>query len=60
MADVNERALGVIENLSYDRYYMVNVINSRMEVLKVVTETEIIEKTAAYGMNVTLKKIVEI
>ena len=60
VADVNERALGVIENLSYDRYYMVNVINSRMEVLKVVTETEIIEKTAAYGMNVTLKKIVEI
>lgn len=60
VADVNERAFGVIENLSYDRYYTVNVINSRMEVLKILTETEIIEKTAAYGMNTTLKKIVGI
>ncbi len=60
VADVNEKAFSVIENLSYDRYYMVNVINSRMEVLKVVTETEIIEKTATYGMNTTLKKIVGI
>ena len=60
VADVNEKAFSVIENLSYDRYYMVNVINSRMDVLKVVTETEIIEKTATYGMNTTLKKIVGI
>ncbi|MBQ7953645.1 MAG: M50 family metallopeptidase [Clostridia bacterium] len=60
VADVNEKAFSVIENLSYDRYYMVNVINSSMDVLKVVTETEIIEKTATYGMNTTLKKIVGI
>ncbi len=60
VADVNEKAFGVVENLSYDRYYLVNVINSRMEVLGIVTETEILEKAAAYGMNVTLKKIVGI
>lgn len=60
VADMYEKAVSVIEKLSYDRYCLVNITNSKGEILKVATETEIIEKSAIFGMNVTLKKIVGI
>ena len=60
VAEINESAKKILERLSYDRYYFVNVVDSRMEVIKTLTETEIIENMAVYGMNITFKKIVGI
>lgn len=60
VVNLYEKAINVISGLSYDRYYIVYVTDSKGEVLKTVTETEIIEKTAVYGANITLKKIIEI
>lgn len=60
VADVNERARSILEKLSYDRYYLINVVDSHTHPVAVVTETEVIEKMAVYGMNITFKKIVEI
>lgn len=59
VTDLNEKAKKILEKLSYDRYYLVNIVNSRMEVVKTLTETEIIESMAVYGMNITMKKFVE-
>ena len=59
VADVRERVINVISKLSYDRYYIVYVADTKGEILKAVTETEIIEKTAVYGTNITFKKIIE-
>ncbi|MBR5518248.1 MAG: site-2 protease family protein [Clostridia bacterium] len=59
VANLYERAMNVISKLSYDRYYIVYVADTKGEVLKTVTETEIIEKTAVYGTNITMKKIIE-
>lgn len=53
----NERAKKILGMLSYDRYYLVNIADSRGKVVKTLTETEIIEKMAVYGMNITFKKI---
>ena len=58
-ANLYERVINVISGLSYDRYYIVYVTDTKGEILKAVTETEIIEKTAICGTNTTLKKIVE-
>ena len=59
-ADLNESAKKMLGKLSYDKYYLVNVVDSRMEVIKTLTETEVIENMAVYGMNITFKKIVGI
>jgi len=59
VVNLYERVMNVISRLSYDRYYIVYVADTKGEILKTVTETEIIEKTAMYGTNITFKKIIE-
>lgn len=59
VADIDEKAKNILKKLSYDRYYLINITDSRMCVLRTVTETELIEKMAVFGMNITMKKIVE-
>lgn len=60
VADINEKAKNVLKMLSYDRYYIINIVDSRMKVVKAITETELIENMAVYGMNITMKKFVGI
>lgn len=60
VAEASEKAKNVLKMLSYDRYYIINIVDSRMQVVRTVTETELIENMAAYGMNITMKKFVGI
>ena len=60
VAEENQKAKYILKMLSYDRYYIINIVDSHMRILKTVTETELIELMAIYGMNICMKKIVEI
>ena len=60
VAEQNEKAKKVLKMISYDRYYLINIVDNHMRVVKTVTETEVIEAMAVYGMNIPMKKIVEI
>ncbi|MEE1043394.1 MAG: M50 family metallopeptidase [Clostridia bacterium] len=59
VAEENQRAKSVLKELSYDRYYIVKIVDNHMNIVKTVTETELIEFMAIYGMNMSMKKIVE-
>lgn len=60
VAELGEKARKILKMLSYDKYYVISVVDSRMRVVRIVTETELIEAMAVYGMNISLKKIVEL
>lgn len=60
VAELGEKAKNVLKMLSYDRYFVINIVDSRMRVVRTVTETELIESIAAYGMNISMKKFVEL
>lgn len=57
---MDERADKILKKLSYDRYFLINVVDSRMNVVKTLTETQLIENMAIYGMNQYMKKFVEL
>jgi len=58
IAEEDEKAKNILKKLSYDRYYIIKIVDNHMGIIKTVTETELIEYMAIYGMNITLKKIV--
>lgn len=60
VAELDERACKILKMLSYDKYYIISVVDSRMRVVRTITETELIEAMAVYGMNISMKKIVEL
>lgn len=60
VAEQNRSAKSILKMLSYDRYFVINILDSHMGIIKTVTETELIEAMAIYGMNISMKKIVEI
>ncbi len=60
VAETGQRAKSILKMLSYDRYYIISIADSRMSIVKTITETELIEAMAVYGMDITMKKIVEL
>ncbi len=60
VAMYNEKAKNILKLLSYDRYCVIDITDSNMRILRTVSETELIENMAIYGMNITMKKFVEI
>ncbi len=60
VAETGDSAKRVLKMLSYDRYYIISVVDNRMRVVKDITETELLEAMAIYGMNISMKKIVEL
>ena len=60
VVEINEKAKKILKMLSYDRYYIISIADSRMNIVKTITETELIEAMAVYGMDTTMKKIVEL
>lgn len=59
VAEENQKAKSVLKELSYDKYYIINIVDNHLNIIKTVTETELIEFMAIYGMNMSMKKIVE-
>lgn len=60
VAEECEKAKNILKMLSYDRYYIINIVDNHMRIIKSITETELIEFMAIYGMNICMKKFVEI
>ena len=60
VAEENQKAKNILKMLSYDRYYIIYIVDNHMRIIKSITETELIESMAIYGMNICMKKIVEI
>lgn len=60
VAEESEKAKNILKMLSYDRYYIINIVDNHMRIIKSITETELIELMAIYGMNICMKKFVEI
>ena len=60
VANENENAKNILNRLSYDRYYIIKITDSTMNIIATITETQLIEAMAIYGMNITMKKIVGI
>ncbi len=59
VVEENKSASGILKKLSYDKYCIIHVIDENMKNCAVITETQLIEAMAVYGMNVNVKKIVE-
>ncbi len=59
VTEESEKAKNILKMLSYDRYYIINIVDNRMRIIKSITETELIELMAIYGMNICMKKFVE-
>ena len=60
VAEENQKAKNILKMLSYDRYYIIYIVDNHMRIIKSITETELIESMAIYGMNICMKKFVEI
>ena len=56
VATEKDRAKTLLSSLSYDKYYMIEIVDSHMCPLCRITETQLIEGIAVYGMNVKMKK----
>lgn len=58
---VNEgkSASDILKRLSYDKYCIIHIIDENMKNRVIITETQLIETMAVYGMNIPLKKFVK-
>lgn len=56
VASEKERAKNLLPSLSYDKYYMIEIVDSYMCPMCRITETQLIEGIAVYGMNIKMKK----
>ena len=56
VASEKERAKNLLPRLSYDKYYVIEIVDSYMCPICRITETQLIEGIAVYGMNIKMKK----
>jgi stage IV sporulation protein FB len=48
----------VIKNLDFDRFHLVNILDSDLKIIKVMTEEEIINAMILYGTDLTLTEVI--
>lgn len=60
VASDSDKAKKVLSKLTYDKYYMINIIDRNMRLVYTVTETQLIEGISVYGMNTPMRKFVGI
>lgn len=56
----DEQARKVLKLLTYNRYYIIHVIDENMNILGTITETKLIEKLVEMGIRVKAGKIVDL
>lgn len=54
----DERASKVVAEISYDRYYLIYIVDSGAEILHTMTETAFVEGLAVLGINASMRKFV--
>ncbi len=59
VVDDEKSASSVLKRLSYDKYCIIHIVDKNMKNRAVITETQLIENMAIYGINIPVKKIVE-
>lgn len=60
IAAETERVGKILPRLSYDKYHIISVADKQMKIIRTITETELIEKMAVYGINESIGKIAEL
>lgn len=55
----DESAKKVLLKLTYDKYFLIHIIDRDMKLKHIVTETELIEKLSVLGPDISMRKIVE-
>ena len=54
----DERASKVVAEISYDRYYLIYIVNGGAEILHIMTETAFVEGLAVLGVNASMRNFV--
>lgn len=54
----DERAAGVLSEISYDKYYLICIVDGGAEILHIMTETAFVEGLAVFGIDVHMRKFV--
>ncbi|MBR0276934.1 MAG: site-2 protease family protein [Clostridia bacterium] len=55
IAYIDEKAKNILKMITYDKYFVISVLDGKGSVVCTVTETELIEYMAVYGMEISMK-----